>query len=649
MATQALELQSAIGFSGSVAHSLILHPSDKFIIYPIGSTVVIRNVEDQTDQTFLQAHTHAIKCMAISKCGNFLATGQVQHMGYLADAIIWDISGLHEDDKASRVEPRLVHKLSLHQGMVQALSFSCNAEFLATVGGCDDNNVIIWHVESGMAICGSPAAHDVAFSCMWLNTSQTCLVTCGKNQLRVWEFDASNRKVRPTECSTGKERRSFNVIAIAEDDSAIFVGTESGDVLKIDTQSKRLIESGPVKRVQKGVKSLKYNASNGQVIVGSGAGEVVCLDCNLKRLGEGSFGTLEGAVTSIALDQPGEFFFAGTADSNMYLVPVDNVSSADLKGTAHHDPINDCAFPKAYSELFATSAGSEIRVWHSRSMNELMRIRVPNLECNCIAFPNDGSAILSGWSDGKIRSFGPQSGALKYVINEAHKLTGVGNSSGGVVPQNGVTSICPTNDGRKLVSGGADGKVRVWAVSKGQQVMLASMQEHNGPISSLVVNEDDTMCVSASADGSCIVWQLSGMKPYVRHSALFTANFFKAALYGPDQSQLLTCGTDRKITYWDVATMQAIRILEGSDVAEVNTLAISKEDPGCFFVSGGSDKKVRVWGYDNGSQTYEGEAHSGAVNKVVIAPDEKTIVSIGSEGGINIWRTPADAPGNADA
>ena len=40
---------------------------------------------------------------------------------------------------------------------------------------------------------------------------------------------------------------------------------------------------------------------------------------------------------------------AGTADSNMYLVPVDNVASADLKGTAHHDPINDCAFPKGYS------------------------------------------------------------------------------------------------------------------------------------------------------------------------------------------------------------------------------------------------------------------------------------------------------------
>uniref|UniRef100_A0A7S0ILU1 Cilia- and flagella-associated protein 52 n=1 Tax=Calcidiscus leptoporus TaxID=127549 RepID=A0A7S0ILU1_9EUKA len=490
-----------------------------------------------------------------------------------------------------------------------------------------------------MAICGSPASHDVATTCTWLNTTEAALVTGGVNQLRVWDFDPEHRKVRPTECTTGKEKRAYNCIAISQDDKAIFAGTDSGDVLKIDTQSKRLLINGPKKRLEKGVKSLVYNCATGQVIAGSGSGQLVTLSDSLERLGCAH--VLEGAVTSIALDQPGEFFFAGTAHSNMYLVPADNLGAAELKCTSHHDKINDIAFPKGYASLFATCSASEIRVWHSGTMNELIRIQVPNLECNCIVFPSDGTAILSGWSDGKIRSFGPQSGCLQYVINDAHRLTGVGNSSGGVVPQNGVTSLCPTNDTRKLISGGADGKVRVWAVSKGQQVMLASMQEHKGPISSLVVTEDDSMCVSASADGSCIVWQLTGMMPFVRANALFAANFFKAALYGPNECQLLTCGTDRKITYWDVTTMQAIRILDGSDVAEVNTLAISKSDEP-LFVSGGADKKVCVWNYNEGAMHYEGTAHSGAVKKVMVAPDEKTIVSVGSEGAICIWTTPQD-------
>mmetsp|Transcript_24667 Transcript_24667/g.53859 ORF Transcript_24667/g.53859 Transcript_24667/m.53859 type:complete len:640 (-) Transcript_24667:151-2070(-) len=637
MTARPLELQSAIGFSGQVKSGLMLHPSDKYIIYSLGSTVVIRNVEDQTDQTFLQAHTQRVTCMAISKDGNRLATGQIQHMGYLADAIIWDVSGLWDGGS----QPNLLHKLSLHKVMVQSLAFSASGEYLASIGGEDDNNLVIWSVEEGLAICGSPASHDVAFAVKWLNCSDTTLVTGGAAQLRVWDFDVANRKVRPTECNMGRERRSYTCIAVSDDDAAIYVGTSTGDIAKVDTLSKRLVQMGPRKRVEMGVQSIVFNHKDGELIVGSGAGQLVCVSAALERLGAGREGTVQGCVTSIALDQLGEFFFAGTDQSNMYLVPVDAVDQADLKGTAHYNQINDVAFPAGYSELFATCGGAEIRVWHGRSTNELMRVQVPNLECNCLAFPRDGTAILSGWSDGKIRSFGPQSGNLKYVINEAHQLTGVGNSSGGVVPKNGVTSICPTHDGKKLVSGGADGKVRVWAVSKGQQVMLASMQEHKGPISSIVVNEDDSMCVSASADGSCIVWQLAGMMPYVRQSALFAANFFKAAVYGPQESQLLTCGTDRKITYWDVTNMQPIRILDGSETAEVNTLAISAQDPG-FFVSGGSDKKVVVWNYDEGSEYYEGSAHSGAVAKVVIAPDEKTIISVGTEGAVCIWTAPTD-------
>ena len=63
----------------------------------------------------------------------------------------------------------------------------------------------------------------------------------------------------------------------------------------------------------------------------------------------------------------------------------------------------------------------------------------------------------------------------------------------------------------------------------------------------------------------------------------------------PTPTQLLTCGTDRKLTYWDVTDMNAIRIVDGSESAEINTLDISHD--GHFFVSGGADKKVKLWHY----------------------------------------------------
>ena len=40
--------------AGKIKHSLILHPNDAHIIYPLGSTIVVKNVENTDEQFFLQ-------------------------------------------------------------------------------------------------------------------------------------------------------------------------------------------------------------------------------------------------------------------------------------------------------------------------------------------------------------------------------------------------------------------------------------------------------------------------------------------------------------------------------------------------------------------------------------------------------------------
>ena len=81
-----------------------------------------------------------------------------------------------------------------------------------------------------------------------------------------------------------------------------------------------------------------------------------------------------------------------------------------------------------------------------------------SLRCVCLL----GCPLGCRWSDGKIRAFGPQSGKLLYVINDAH----VG----------GVTAIACANDGEKIISGGFDGSVRVWRITAESRVMLGSMK-----------------------------------------------------------------------------------------------------------------------------------------------------------------------------
>lgn len=78
---------------------------------------------------------------------------------------------------------------------------------------------------------------------------------------------------------------------------------------------------------------------------------------------------------------------AGLLLSNAcFLAPMACRLTEDLIQTAHSDKINGMAFPADYSEVFATCAAGCIRVWHAAACRELLRIAVPNLDCNCVTF-----------------------------------------------------------------------------------------------------------------------------------------------------------------------------------------------------------------------------------------------------------------------
>jgi len=122
---------------------------------------------------------------------------------------------------------------------------------------------------------------------------------------------------------------------------------------------------------------------------------------------------------------------------------------------------------------------------------------------------------------------------------------------------------------------------------------------------------------------------------FVRNNSMTASNFFQAVNYHPDESQILTTGTDRKITFWDAYDCQAIRLIDGSLSSEMNCLDITPDGEG--FVSGGVDREVKLWNYDEGHCYFVGLGHSGPITKVKISPNQQKIVSVGEEGAILIW------------
>ena len=288
-------------------------------------------------------------------------------------------------------------------------------------------------------------ANKVAF---FNNTTSKCL-TIHNYGIRTWDCDLVQKKVQYTEILMNQIKRVFTCCVIDPTDSYAYLGTKTGDIVEISLENNLFKRIGPNRRLfSQGINCINL-LSNGDLLLGAGDGtlaKVGSLEMNLKRQAK-----VMGAVTSISLTADSTHFFCGTSKATIYWCNTDNIAP-ELRNTCHYERINDIAFPCGYSELFATCSLNDIRVWNTKTRQELLRIEVPGLECHCVFFSTDGKSVLSGWNDGKVRAFLPQSGRLLYAVNDAHN--------------HGVTAIAGTGDCQKIVSGGMEGEVRVWRIGR---------------------------------------------------------------------------------------------------------------------------------------------------------------------------------------
>ncbi|NXS98946.1 CFA52 protein, partial [Jacana jacana] len=594
---------------GHIICGLICHPGKEHILYPLGCTIVIQEL-DSKKQTFLHGHTDNVSCIVVSKDGVYVASGQVTFMGFQADIILWDFQ-----------KKELITRFSLHKGNIKDLSFSPNSRYLVSLGGQDDGSVVVWDVAKREFVCRSTASPRSAGNATVVVCS-TCrdemFVTAGSGTLRVWELDPANKKIQPTECQIGKWKRVMMCLRMADGDRALYVGTTSGDILKVSTTHRVVTEFGPQKKkFSLGVTALLL-LDTGDVIVGTGEGLVaLCKGSSYKRMKKIE---VRGAVTSLTHRHQGHQFFIGTNECQIYRVNCTEFQ-AELIIACHNEAIHDIVFPFGSSKVFATCSKNDIRVWHTPKNKELLRIPVPNLTCHAIEIMRDGMSIISGWSDGNIRAFTPETGRLLYTICHAHSL--------------GVTAMAATSDSKRVVSGGVEGQVRIWEIGEKTQKLVESLKEHKSAVSCVKVKDNDQECVTASLDRTCIVWDIVH---FVRKQTFLANTLFKCVCFHPEVYQIITSGTDRKVVYWEVLDGSPIQEMEGSASGTINGMDIALD--GMHFVTGGDDRMVKLWDYNKGMVTHIGVGHSGNITRLKICPEKKYIVSVSLDGAILLWKFP---------
>jgi WD40 repeat protein len=366
-----------------------------------------------------------------------------------------------------------------------------------------------------------------------------------------------------------------------------------------------------------GVMSIAYLPSQhgAAVMAGGGDGTVTLLQGPTPNdLRDEKQINLDGALTSMSLKHDGSEVMVTSAVGTAF-----RIRCKDLTFKCHNQvsagALYDVEYIKGVNDQFLTCGGDGvITLWDANDYSA--RLRCPTRSRSYpISVTGSEDIIVAGLSDGKMLSFDSVQGQSLWHIDNAHK--------------GGVTSMrLPTNV-RFVVSGGAEGELRVWELKTRQ--MVSHLKEHAARVNDIQLFPNDSYAVSCSRDRCLLTWDLRSEKRLTCHREKHGG--INCLAVASNQTTVITAGQEKFLTYWDLRMQDPVRVIEMDE--EVNGLSLSHDDR--YLATAGSGLVVKVWDVQAAAVISSGAGHSRTINKVTWSPDSKQVVTCGKDNSILVW------------
>src|SRR5262249_6950050 len=201
---------------------------------------------------------------------------------------------------------------------------------------------------------------------------------------------------------------------------------------------------------------------------------------------------------------------------------------------------------------------------------QLLTMTAPSPLCGT-SFSPDGARIAAGLC------FGNAGGAWIWDARTGHKVLAVGGRDGSAF------NVAYSPDGRRIVTGGDDGKGRVWDARTGR--LLTMLVGHTGWIWAARFSPDGRRIVTGSSDGTARVWDSrTGLQ--LLTLAGHQKNVFDVA-FSPGGGRVLTGSADGTSRVWDVRPQGGRDALTLAAHGGQGALVVGYSPSGKLLVTGG--------------------------------------------------------------